>query len=72
MLRYTYIDCLFTRCVTKEKERTPVSIRLSVCLPVFLLQRLRSLSNFREILYKKLLGKREFYENLQSDSASFS
>ena len=32
MLRYTYSACLCRRSVTKQKERTPVSIRFSVCL----------------------------------------
>jgi hypothetical protein len=32
LLRYTYIACLFRVYVTKHKERTPVFIRLSVCL----------------------------------------
>jgi len=72
MLRYTYIACIFRLSVMKQKERTPVFIRLSVCLPVILFQRLRCLSNFHEIPYKKLLDKREFYENLHSDNASFS
>jgi hypothetical protein len=31
MFCYTYIACLLRRSVTKQKERTPVSIRLSAC-----------------------------------------
>ena len=39
---------------------------MSVCVSVILFERLRCLPNFHEIAYK-ILGKREFCENLHSE-----